>query len=287
MSPKPSYWRAFLTHPYNQMVALCLSGAGVFASFPFGLDALVLALLSLAAVEIVGLAIVPELPPFRAAVDKEAARAESEAMRVRLLTEIKAQGGSVHVRDYDVMRERVASLYRMADDDSTALTAHDVSQLDKLTVDYLRLCLSDAVMKNTDPSDVGASVAKKLKNVEQKLGQVSLGKDEERQLNRAKVEYEEVLARQTRMASRRSVLEASLVSMPVRMEEAYQMVMSTSSTGDLSALLEESVSKLRVAEEVAFDVEQVLGMSSNMRDVSERHEVGAANAARKIAIGRD
>jgi hypothetical protein len=60
------------------------------------------------------------------------------------------------------------------------------------------------------------------------------------------------------MAARRSALEAALASTPVRLEELYQMVMSSPRAGNLSALLEESVSKLRLAEEAALDIEAAM-----------------------------
>ena len=262
MKPEVSYWQAFLTHPYNQMVVWATTAAGVFASFPYGWDALALALLALAAVEVVGLGVVPGLPPFKASVDQKARRAERKAKRERLLSEIRMHGGSSHLRAYEQMSQRVESLYRMASDTATSLSEREVEQLDDLTVNYLAMCLSDAAMRAKDGTDHNGAAERKLRAVSQRLAQGGLAQDEEQQLLRAKQEYEEALARHQRMDIRRSALEASLVSMPVRMEEVYQMVMTAPSAGKLSALLEESMSKLRTAEEVNFDVEAAFGIKS-------------------------
>jgi hypothetical protein len=282
VSEPKSYWGAFLKHPYNQALILGASALSVLASFPYGWDAMALMLLGLAAVEIVGLAIIPGLPNFQAATDKAAAKAAREARRARLLQEIEAHGGSNYVGDYEQMCERVAALYRTASDRSTTLSERDVDQLDTLTVDYLGMCLSDAIHRGQDGAMANALVTKKLKAVEQRLSQSDLTKDEETQLRRAKAEYDELLVRQTRMQSRRSALEASLVSMPVRMEELYQMVMTAPSSGNLSALLEESVSKLRIAEEVAMDVDEVLSPRPVHRATATANDEQAARARRSI-----
>ena len=264
MKKDVSYWRAFLTHPYNQMVVWAATAAGVLASFPYGWDGLALALLALAAVEVVGLAVVPGLPPFIASVDQKARRAERKAKRERLLSEVRMHGGSSHLRAYEQMSQRVESLYRMASDTATSLSEREVEQLDDLTVNYLAMCLSDAAMRAKDGADHSGAAERKLRVLTQRLAQGGLAPDDEQQLLRAKQEYEEAMARQQRMEIRRSALEASLVSMPVRMEEVYQMVMTAPSAGKLSALLEESMSKLRTAEEVNFDVEAAFGIKSAM-----------------------
>ena len=264
MKTDVSYWKAFLTHPYNQMLVWGATAAGVLASFPYGWDGLALALLALAAVEVVGLAVVPGLPPFIASVDQKARHAERKAKRERLLSEVRMHGGSSHLRAYEQMSQRVESLYRMASDTATSLSEREVEQLDDLTVNYLAMCLSDAAMRARDGADHSGAADRKLRVLTQRLAQGGLAPDDEQHLLRAKQEYEEALARQQRMDIRCSALEASLVSMPVRMEEVYQMVMTAPSAGKLSALLEESISKLRTAEEVNFDVEAAFGIKSTL-----------------------
>jgi len=117
---KPSYWKAFLFHKRNQALVLGMSAAAVLASFPFGGDALVLGLLGLAALEMIGLAIVPGLPGFQLAVNERDRQERRQARRETLLREVHAHGGSSHLRSFEQMCSRVASLYRTASDPATA-----------------------------------------------------------------------------------------------------------------------------------------------------------------------
>lgn len=258
MSERTPYWWAFLKHPVNRAVALGVLGASVLMSLPWGGDGLGLGLLALAAIQLVGLVFVPGLPPFQAAVDKADRQAGRDARRARLLQEIDAHGGSAHLRSYAQMCERVASLYRTASDRSTTLTEREVEQLDDLTVDYARMCLSDAVMRGSETVEMIHVTIYKLRDVQSRIDAGGFAPDEEQQLRQAAADYEEAIARHTRMAARRSALEASLLSMPVRLEEVYQMVMTSPRAGNLTQMLEESVSKLRLAEEAALDVESML-----------------------------
>lgn len=280
---KPSYWQAFLFHKRNQALVLGMTAASVLASFPFGVDALVLGLLGLTAVEMIGLAIVPGLPNFQLAVNERERREQREARRETLLREVHAHGGSTHLRSFEQMCSRVASLYRTASDRSSSLTTREVEQLDDLTLDYLRMCLSDAVLRNPQSNEFVSSVNRKLRAVDERLAGGRLDPDEQAQLRRAKTEYEEALARQARIASRRSALEATLVAMPVRLEEVYQMVMSAPRDGNISQLLEESVSKLKLAEEVAQDLERPYDMAGIG---SAAAEYEAAQAASRRAVGQ-
>jgi hypothetical protein len=280
---KPSYWKAFLFHKRNQALVLGMTAASVLASFPFGGDALALGLLGLVAVEMIGLAIVPGLPNFQLMVNERVRREQREARRETLLREVHSHGGSNHLRSFEQMCARVASLYRTASDRSTSLTTREVEQLDDLTLDYLRMCLSDAVLRNPQGQEFVSSVNRKLRAVEEKLSGGKLDPDELTQLRRAKAEYEEALSRQARIASRRSALEATLVAMPIRLEEVYQMVMSAPRDGNLSQLLEESVSKLKLAEQVALDLDRPYEMAG-IGNAAAEYE--AAQAAARRTVGQ-
>jgi len=285
MNDKPSYWQAFLLHRHNQLAVLGISALSVLASFPFGWEALVLGLLGLVAVEMTGLAVVPGLPNFQLAVNERVRREQRDAARETLLREIQAQGGSAHLESYEQMSARVASLYRTASERSNSLTVREVERLDDLTLDYLRMCVSHAAMRNPENGDFAAGVNRKLRAVQERLQRGGLDGEEETQLRRAQAEYEEALARQARIVSRRSALEATLVAMPIRLEEVYQMVMTAPRDDDLSQLLEESVSRLKLAEQVALDIEQPYGPASAMPPLS-MDDKNAAQAAARRAVGQ-
>lgn len=284
-TPSTPYWWAYLKHPYNQALSLAGLAGALLLSLPWGGDGFGIGLLALAAVQMVGLATATSLPVFRAWVDNGDRVRAREARREGLLQEIQAHAGSAHLRSYEQMCARVASLYRGASDRSTALTLREVEQLDDLTVDYLRLCMSDAVSRGGDRAGTASGVTQKLREVQARIDAGGLGRDDEQQLQRAKADYEEAIARQTRMASRRSALEASLVSMPVRLEEVYQMVMSSPQAGNLGQMLEESVAKLKLAEEAALDVEHLLGPARNDA-LPAKAPVTAAQAGARRAVGQ-
>lgn len=275
------YWWAFLKHPVNRTVALGMLAASVLLSLPMGGDGFGLGLIALAAVQLIGVATVPALAGFRAAVDKTDRQAARAARRERLLEEIKAHGGSGHLRSYEQMCLRIASLYRMAGDRSSSLTEREVEQLDDVSLDYLRMCLSDAAARGSDRPEQNAALARKLHDVDGRLAAANLSREDEQQLRQAKSDYQEALARQRRMAARRSALEAALVSTPVRLEEVYQMVMSSPQAGNLGQLLEESVAKLRLAEEAALDIDQALDPERTTAPAQR----AAAQAARR-AVGQ-
>jgi hypothetical protein len=72
--------------------------------------------------------------------------------------------------------------------------------------------------------------------------------------------------------------------MPIRLEEVYQMVMSAPRDGSLSQLLEESVSKLRLAEQAALEIERPFDAASlGSADAASDHN---AQAAARRAVGQ-
>ena len=287
--PRTPYWWAFLKHPNNKLALLGLLTTAVLLSLPWGGDGFGVGMLALAAIQMVGLATVPGLPTFQARDDAMDRQRTRQSRRDALLLEVKAQGGSTYLRGYEQMSARVASLYRTAGNASTALSTREVERLDDLTVDYLRMCVSDAVARGSNKADLTAGVERKLRDLKSKLAAGGLDRDNEQQLLRAQADYEEALVRHNRMASRRSALEAALVSMPVRMEEVHQMVMTSPQAGNLSQLLEESVDKLRLAEEAALDVEHMLGparLEPMSIKTSDTAAAAAAAAAGRRTVGQ-
>lgn len=279
-----SYWKEFLFHPVNQTVALGMLALGVLAAMPYGWDALGLSMLGLAAIETVGLAIVPSLPPFRAWVDQRRARAAREARRKHLLEQLDLHGGSSHRQDYERMAERVVALYGLARSPASSLTAREVEQIDDLVVDYLGLCVSDAMLARQGGLSGAESLHKKLRGVRARLAEGGMAADEAAQLRKAQSEYEEAIARLARMTSRASALEASLATMPVRLEELYQMVATAPAGGNFSSMLEESVQKLRLAEtSLDVDVEEILGIKpASQETVRARAAAQAQSAVRRL-----
>ena len=83
--------------------------------------------------------------------------------------------------------------------------------------------------------------------------------------------------RARRMAVRRSVLEATLVSMPDKLEELYQLVMASPYAKDMGSKIEDSLSRLRIAEEVAaeFDDSELDAIESPLTRGDSRTKANA------------
>lgn len=263
MNKKTPYWLDYLQHPSHLMAVGVGFVAALLASLPWGGDGFGLTLLTMAALETVALVTVPSLPPFKEWADKKERNENLGAMYTRLMAEIKEHGGSDHLQNFSQMTDRVASLYRMADDGNSTLTRFDVQQLEDTTVDFLRLCLSDAVMKSMRRKGTNEQqIEKSLQDVRASMQRQGITQGEMQQLRRAEADFSEALKRQSRMASRRVMLDAALVSMPIRMDEVYQMVVTAPRNGNMGSMLEESLQKLRISEEVSMDLDQELGSLS-------------------------
>lgn len=253
MNHKPSYLGAFLRHPANRTSLLAASVVAVFASIPMGFAGLALVGTLAAGTEILAALLVPSLPSFRAWVDREAHHLALSQRRNLLINELRDRGESQALATYQHMWERVQALYQTAGDRQTSLTQQDVEKLDALTVDYLGLNAVNASLRRRKDQISEDQVNRRIAAAEAQLRNPALGDDEARQLRATLTEYAEVLNRARRLAVRRSALEATLLSMPDKMEEVYQLVISAPYAADMGSKLEDSLSRLRIAEEVAAE----------------------------------
>lgn len=255
MTPKPSYLGAFLKHPNNRVALLACTVAAIFASIPFGWTGLALVSVVALGTEVLAALAVPGLPSFRAWVDREQHREARAQRRIALLNEISSYGDSNALATYQHMFNRVQALYQTAGDSRTTLTRQDVEKLEDLTVDYLGLCVVNLSLKQRKDHASEDVVVKRIAAIQAQLSNPNLPEDEMRQLRSALAEYTEVMNRSRRLAVRRSALEATLISMPDKMEEVYQLVITSPYSSEMGGKLEESLARLRIAEEVAAEFE--------------------------------
>ena len=281
---KPSYLGAFLKHPTNRNAMLFATLAAVAASFPLGLSGVALVgILALGAEALAGL-IVPSLPSFRASVDHQqrfGARAERKA---QLVAEIRQLGDSRVLSTYEHMWTRVQALYQTVKQKRTNLSQQDVEKLEDMTLDYLGLCAVNLSLKQRKDNASVDAAERGMATVQSQLKRVDLPEDEARQLRTALSQYEDTLQRSRRLAVRRSALEAKLVALPEKLEEVYQLAITTPYSSDMGGKLEESLSRLRIAEEVAAEFDD-----TDVFDIDSRSAATASNdraplqAARKAA----
>ncbi len=285
MSAKPSYLGAFLKHPINRVAWLAVGCAAIFASIPLGWSGLALVgVIGLGAEALAALAI-PGLPSFRAWVEREQQRQTRDQRRSQLLSELNSYGDANALDTYQQMCNRVQALYQTANDSRTTLTRADVEKLDDLTVDYMGLCVVSLSLKQRKDRANEDVVLKRIAGLQAQLQSKGLAEEEERQLRSALAEYTEVMNRARRLAVRRSTLEATLLSMPDKMEEVYQLVITSPYSSDMGGKLEESLSRLRVAEEVAaeFDGAQNLDFDAPKTAFSAAPASAPSQTARATA----
>lgn len=281
MSPQPSYLGAFLRHPHNRVALLATAVVAVFASIPMGWAGLALVGVVGAGLETLAALAIPSLPGFRASVDREWRHQYRAQRRLQLLAELSNYGDTAALATYQHMFNRVQALYQTAGDSRTTLTRQDVEKLEDLTLDYLGLCVVNLSLKQRKDHANDEVAAKRIAGLQAQLQNKNLPEDEERQLRNALNEYTEVMNRSRRLAVRRSALEATLISMPDKMEEVYQLVITSPYSADMGSKLEESLSRLRLAEEVAAEFDTPQGW-----ETSPRYTSTAAAPATPLAAAR-
>lgn len=258
MNTKPSYLGAFVRHPANRIAMLAAGCAGIFATIPLGWPGLALVGVVTLGSEILAALGICGLPSFRASVDRQHHQQQRSQRRERLLAELANLGGNdalAYLAHYQHMHSRVLALHQTIQDAKTTLTPQDVDKLEDMTVDYLALSavsLSLRQRKNHANEDM---VLKRIAALQTQLQNSRLSDEETRQLRSALAQYDETLQRARRLAIRRSALEATLLAMPDKMEEVYQLVITSPYASDMGDKLEESLSRLRIAEEVSAELE--------------------------------
>ncbi len=283
MSTKPSYLGAFLKHPTNRVSLLASVVVGIFASIPLGWAGLATVGVVALGTEILAALTIPSMPSFQASVDRKQHQQMRAQRRLQLLTEISNHGDTRALDTYQHMAERVHALYQTASDSRTTLSRADVDKLEDLTVDYLGLCAANLSLKQRKDNASEEVAAKRIASIQTQLQNQNLPDDEQRQLRAALNEYTEVVQRARRLAARRNALEATLIALPDKMEEVYQLVITSPYSSEMGGKLEESLSRLRIAEEVAseFDTPEL----SDFKPAKAGIPAGAtfSNAGRQAA----
>jgi hypothetical protein len=298
VTEKPSYLKALLTSQGNLYAGLGSCAAGALLSLPFGLGiGLLPVLLYITGASIASL-YVPGLKSFQERVDNLFNRQQRTVAREHLCREISlrapgvvwegaapnaappapAISNSIRYRQhgdknapvaadeaagyqtaYRRMCERVASLKMIASDRQTQLSNDDIDRLEDTTLDYLSLWLASLVSEDRSRSVDQDDVRRRIGDLDAQLANAG-DTPEARQLRRARSDYTALLARQSAMQTKRQAIEAAMMAMPDQIEEIYQMIMAAPYSSSISSKLDESLSKLRLQEEL----EQELG--EDLRD---------------------
>ena len=277
--------REMLLSNGNMVAALGSVAAGVLLSLPYGFAAGLLPIIGFAAGETIAAMFIPYSENFRARVDKKYREQVREATRSHLLDEIEKRDqrikGAGSLESYQRMLDRVASLYRVANDSRTRLSLRDVEKLDDATLDYLRMRLAALIIEERARAVVLKDVEARLQIIERDLVESRPG-SEQVQLQKARTEYLSLITRHRRMLSRKMGIEAAILSMPDQMDEIYQTIVTAPTGVDVDSKLAESIAKLGLEEDLEAELEGALRETAP--ELSARQEHRPLNLKKAAAI---
>ena len=254
-----SYLKEMLFSPGNIYAVLGMLAASVAVSVPYGLEAGLVPLIALVAGEAVAALFVPFSPGFREKVDKRNRKRVREAEREHLLAEIERRkdmmkGAYGSFSGYQRMVGRVNSIYRIAEDSRTSITLQDAERLDDSSIDYLRMWLAVMVTEERSRAVSVRDIEARLAAIEQDLEKARPGTDQT-QLNKARNEYLSMLTRHRRMASRKTAIEAVMLSMPDQMDELYQAIVTAPTASETGTKLADAIARFGLEEALENELE--------------------------------
>jgi len=267
---QPSYLWAMLSSQTNVYAALGSLALATLLSIPYGFGIGALPLIAFAAGEVIAAVHIPSLPAFRRHVDRQWRQRARDASRQSLLAEIEARGRRTAAYQqnraaYQRMSSRIASLYHRAEDDRSRLPIADVERMEEATIEYLAMWLALLVMDERGDAVKPREIEARIAELDREIANPRPGSDL-RQLQKAHDEYQAVLERHHRLLSRRRAIEAAMLSMPDRLEEIYQTIMTSPLSEDVGGRLDEAIARLRLQEdieaELAADIAEAMPAAS-------------------------
>ncbi|MCL1962077.1 MAG: hypothetical protein FWG56_09970 [Desulfovibrionaceae bacterium] len=268
MEKETSYLGAMLTSQANLHVVLGAGALAALAAFPFGLVGAALPLLVLGVGEVIAGLVVPDLPSFRAKVDQDKRRVRRDDVRKTLLTEltrripveVSASGLSssrsqpletadrLRMAAYNRMIEQIRALSSVARDGDSPLGEPEIERLHEAAIDFLSLWMARLVIKEREGASDLQDIRRKLAQIEQSLPNAD--RATVAQLRRAQTEYQGILDRHGALVGKTVAIDAALASMPDKIEEIYQMLIAAPYSKGIGDRLEDSLSRLRLADEL-------------------------------------
>lgn len=286
---KPPYLKEWLTSQGNVYALLGSMASAAVLSIPFGFGIGALPLIAFAAGEAIAAMFIPSSITFRDKIDRQYRQQARLAARRHLLDEIYRRARNDHQFDttlatYEQMQERISSLYTLAADQSNQLSERDVDRLDEASMDFLYAKLALAVIEDRSTAVDLGQVETRMRAIDRELAAPPPGTDI-KQLQKARNDYLALTSRHRRMLSRKTALEAAVLSMPDQMEEIYQMIVAAPRSQELGVKLGEAVDNLRLREEIEGEVaddlaEAVPGL------VVPLHSLHSATAKRAVAAAQ-
>lgn len=263
-----SYLSAMLNSQTNLHAVLGVGAVAVLASFPFGLVGAALPLLALGVGEVIAGLVVPDLPSFRAKVDRANRRAKRDGTRATLLTELARRipvafddsdlfasrrqpldaEDSQRVTAFNRMNEQIQALSKVAEDRDSSLGEPEIERLHDAALDFLSLWIAHLVIEAREGASDVRDIRSKLAQIEKSLPDAD--RASAAQMRRAQAEYQGILDRRGALVGKTMAVDAALAALPDKIEEIYQMVIAAPYSKGIGDRLEDSLSRLRLAEEL-------------------------------------
>lgn len=283
---KPPYLREWLTSQGNVYAFLASTAAAAVLSIPFGFGIGALPLIAFVAGDVIASMFIPASITYREKIDRKYRQQARQDARNHLLDEIsrRSPNGKQYDRTLNIfsqMRQRIDSLYRLAGDHGSQFSERDIDKLDEASMDYLYAQLALLVVVDRAASIDLKEIDARVQAIDKELTAPPMGADV-RQLQKARADYQALAARHRRMLSRKTALEAAVLSMPDQMEEIYQMIVAAPRSHELGVKLSEAVGNLRLREEIEGEVADDL-QSSIPGIVVPLHQTNARRAAAQTA----
>lgn len=273
----PSYLRAMLTRPLNIGLGVLAGILALLAGIPYGAAGAALPLLLYVSGNLVASLYLPSSPVFRERADRRWKYHRRLLATGHLQREIarRARDRDPRWQVHSRLRERIHSLGEMLRHRQSVIAPRDIDRLEDAAVDFLGLWLADLVMVERQKSVDEDEVQRRIAAIDARLA-VGEG-PEQRSLQRARADLEELRIRHVRLASRKAAIEAALLSLPDAVEEVYHAVVSTPASGDGGERLREAIQRLRLEEELEASY------GDEIRDLLPRRAVQGAMPAAQPA----
>lgn len=265
---RPNYLKELFFHEYNVYAAAAAVVMSVLISLPY--DTLgMIPMLGFMAVQAGmfwgGVADSSKWRSFVDAKERKSLRIES---RKRLLTELSRYSDlktyKRYIHQYHLMCQRVQAMYQIARDTRTNIQVFEVDRFNDMTVSYLSLLYA---WLNADSGLAAQRLTEALDNIakiEARLrSEPSIPATDRGHLNKALAEYRGVVDRAKRREARLMTIEASLNTIPDKLEEVYHVLSASPYSSDTSQRIEESLNNLLLQEEVDSLVEaEIAGLGT-------------------------
>lgn len=264
---RPNYFGKLFFHEYNLYAAAAAVVASVIISLPYDTLGMIPMLGFIAVQAGMFWGGVADSEKWHGYVDNKERNILRSESRKRLLNELLSYSNSKayrrYIYQYNQMCERVLAMYSIANDSRTKITAVEVDRFNDMTDSYLSLLYG---WLNTDSSLAAARLIEaqdNILNIEARLREASIATIDRGHLIKALGEYRGVVERSKRREARLMTIEASLNTIPDKLEEVYHMLSASPYSSDTSQRIEESLNTLLLQEEVDSLVEaELAGMGT-------------------------